>query len=351
MSEWPEPKKVFLDANIVIQEGKPPGGPLFVQLKKLVDADVITVLTSDLTCQEVAKKHAENDYNVIKEVGQPHFREIVEKILGAKLPETTRSKLKAKLAKVYGKSTKAMFKDLKCKTLAIDDIQPSTVFSDYTAGEGFFTGKGKKNQFPDAFIFECLKVEASSEEPVIIVSGDGDFDKPVEDEAHISLVKSLPELFETLGLQIAESEIADFLESHKEELIEAFNEALDLWGIFVVDIEDAEIEEIDVTELELVELTNFGSMEEGDTILVVGSLSVRADASYTHPDWEIALWDSEEGRWFRDADDIVSGKTEMSLDVEVSMSVAVDKDGKPKGIEDLRFHGSHPLYVNLSPHP
>ena len=124
MSEWPEPKKVFLDANMVIQAGKPPGGPLFVQLKKLVDADVITVLTTDLTCQEVAKKHAENDYNVIKEVGRSHFREIVEKVLSTKLPETTKKKLKARLAKVYGKSTEAMFKDLSCKTLAIDEIKP-----------------------------------------------------------------------------------------------------------------------------------------------------------------------------------------------------------------------------------
>ena len=351
MSEWPSPKKVFLDADIVIRAGKPPGGPLLGRLKDLVDDGVITVLTTDLTCQEVAKKHAENDYDIIKGVGKPRFREIIEEVLGAALPKTTNSELKAKLAEDYSQSTKTMFKELSCKTLAIDAVKPSTVFSAYTAGKGFFTGEGKKHQFSDAFIFECIKSEASSEEPVIIVSGDGDFDKPVEAEAHISLVKSLPDLFELLGLQIAKSKTADFLESYQEELIKAFNEALDLWGILVVDIEDAEIEEMDVTEVELVELTDFGSMEDGDTILVVGSFLVRADASYTHPDWELALWDSEEGRWFRDADDIVSGKTEMSLDVEVSMSVTVDKEGEPKGIKDLRFRGSNPLYVNLSPYP
>ena len=124
------------------------------------------------------------------------------------------------------------------------------MFSDYTAGEGFFTGKGKKNQFPDAFIFECLKPEASSEEPVIIVSEDRDFEEPVEDEDHISLVKSLPELFKTLGLQADKPEIEDFLECHEEELIKAVNDGLDPWSLIVTDVEDAEIEEIDVTEVE-----------------------------------------------------------------------------------------------------
>ena len=351
MSERPRPKKVFLDANAVIRERNLREGLLLGRLKDLVDDGVISVLTTDLTCQQVAKKHAENDYGVIKEVRRPHFRRIVKEVLGTTLPETTSAELKAKLTGRYSRSTEAMFKELRCKKLVIDAVEPSTVFSAYIANEGFFTGGGKRNQFADAFIFECLKSEASREEPVIIVSDDKDFIKPVESEAHISLVKSLPDLFEMLGLQIAKSKTADFLESHQEELIKAFNEALDLWGILVVDIEDAEIEEMDVTEVELVELTDFGSMEEGGTILVVGSFLVRADASYTHPDWELALWDSEEGRWFRDADDIVRGKTEMSLDVEVSMSVTVDKEGEPKGIKDLRFRGSNPLYVNLSPHP
>ena len=65
--------KVFLDANVVIHAGKPPGGLILSRLKELINAGFITVLTTDLTCQEVAKKHTENDYNVIKEVGRPSF--------------------------------------------------------------------------------------------------------------------------------------------------------------------------------------------------------------------------------------------------------------------------------------
>ena len=100
--------KVFLDANIMIKAGKPPGGPTLIRLKDLINAGFITMLTTDLTCQEVAKKHAENDYNVINGVGELHFRKIVKEVLGTELPETTKTELKSKLTEVYEQSTEAM---------------------------------------------------------------------------------------------------------------------------------------------------------------------------------------------------------------------------------------------------
>ena len=341
------PTKVFLDANVVIQAGKPPGGLILSRLKKLIDAGFITVLTTDLTCQEVAKKHADDDYKVIKEVGQSHFRKIVEKVVGTKLPNITKSELRAKIAEAYTQSTTAMFKDLRCKTLVIDNVKPSIVFSAYAAREGFFTHEGKKDQFPDAFIFECLKAEATREEPVIIVSNDSDFDKPVKSEAHISLVKSLPELFETLGLQVDAPEVTDFLECHKKQLVEAVDGELEDWGL-IGDVEDSEIEETNVTEVEAMDLMSFGSANKGGPILVVGSLSVKVNVSYTHPDWNHAVYDSEDKRYIAFED--VSGETEVSFDVDVSMSVAVDEDGNPERIEELSFRNDDFQYVALHPY-
>jgi hypothetical protein len=56
MSE--KPLKVFLDANVIIRAGKPPGGPLMSRVEDLVKGSFITLLTTDLTKIEVAKKHA-----------------------------------------------------------------------------------------------------------------------------------------------------------------------------------------------------------------------------------------------------------------------------------------------------
>ena len=335
MSERPRPKKVFLDANAVIRERNLREGLLLGRLKDLVDDGVISVLTTDLTCQQVAKKHAENDYGVIKEVRRPHFRRIVKEVLGTTLPETTSAELKAKLTGRYSRSTEAMFKELRCKKLVIDAVEPSTVFSAYIANEGFFTGEGKRNQFADAFIFECLKSEASREEPVIIVSDDKDFIKPVESEAHISLVKSLPDLFETLGLQVEEHEITDFLEHQEEELVKAVNNELVPRSLRIGDIEEADVEEMEMIEVGVSELTNFGSTQEGGPILVVGHLSGRADVSYFYLDLGSTEW--EEDRYIDPVPDTVIGSTEISFEAEVSISVAVDKNRKPESIERVEI--------------
>ena len=342
-----KPTKVFIDANIMISAGKPPGGPMLLPLKNLVDAGVITVLTTDLTCQEVAKKHAENDYNVLKEVGLPHFRQLVKDVLGTKLPDITKNDLKTQITEIYQQSTKEMLKDLKCKTLTIDNIKPSVVFSDYASSKGFFTRVSKKDQFPDAFIFECLKSEAATDQPIIIVSNDRDFEKPTGSEVGISLVKSIPDLFETLGLKDDGPDVEEFLELYTDELIEAIDGEMDDWGLFG-DVEDSEIEETNVTMVEAMELTSFSSTEEEGPILVVGRISIVANVSYTHPDWDGAFYDSEDKILIPYQD--VSGETEVEIDVDVSILLAVDEYGDPQYIKELSFNNDDFQYIELHPY-
>lgn len=87
---------VFLDANVMIRTGKPPGDPLFHRLVDLVKAEFITVLTTDLTKDEIKKKHVENDYKVVKEFGRPHFRKLVEGLCGVSMPEIDKDEINAR---------------------------------------------------------------------------------------------------------------------------------------------------------------------------------------------------------------------------------------------------------------
>jgi hypothetical protein len=48
-------RKIFLDANIVIRAGRPPGSPLIPRVADLVDAGYVKVVTTDLTMIEIAK--------------------------------------------------------------------------------------------------------------------------------------------------------------------------------------------------------------------------------------------------------------------------------------------------------
>jgi hypothetical protein len=339
--------KVFLDANIVIGAGKPPGGPELVRVIDLVDAGLITVLTTDITVNEVAKKHRQNDFELIKSICHPHFRKVVEETTGVSLPDTKMAGLTQMLIEIYESSTKAMFSKLGAQTLAIDDVQPSVVFAAYAAGNGFFTGEGKKDQFPDAFAFECLRRVASKEEPVIIVSRDIDFEAPTKAEQFISLVKSLPDLFAALDLEMQAPEIDEFLEEHNMELVDAVDQALSDWGL-QGDVEDSEIDETIVTEVQVEKLSTFKPTKQGDPILVVGRLAVKAQISYTHPDWDHAMYDSED-QILIPFDD-VSGEMEVDLKIEVSMSIAVDDDGEPEDIRELQFRNNNFDYVELHPH-
>jgi hypothetical protein len=339
--------KVFLDANVVIAAGKPPGGPEIARVIDLVDADLVSVLTTDLTIKEVAKKHAKNDFDLIKEICQPHFRRIVEEATGVALPELKRAHLKRELIESFDASTKAMFTKLGAKALTIDEVKPSVVFNDYASGQGFFSGEGKKDQFPDAFLFECLKQEASEKEPVIIVSNDGDFAAPAKDVKHITLVTSLPELFDNLGLEMEVPEIDKFFEDHSDELVEAVDNELSNWGL-QGDVEGSEIDGTKVTEVEVEKLTAFKPTEKDDPILVVGQLAVTATVSYTHPNWDDAMYDSEDKVLIPFED--VSGETEVELTIDVSISVSVDEQGEPEEIEDLRFRNSDFVHVELHPY-
>lgn len=339
--------KVFLDANIVIGAGKPPGGPEIARVIDLVEAGLISVLTTDLTLTEVTKKHLQNDFDAIKEISQPHFRQIVEGATGVALPALKRPELREKLKAIYDKSTAAMFDALEAKTLQIDEVKPSVVFNAYAAGEGFFSGEGKKDQFPDAFAFECLKKEASKKHPVIIVSNDGDFDGPVGTQKHISLVKSLPDLFAALGLEMAAPQLDQFLETQNEDLVERVNQELTSWGLQSSDVMDAEIDEITVNSVEMKKLTAFKPNEAGGSILVVGTIDVEALISFTHPNWNEAMYDSEDKVLIPFEDE--SGEAEIALTIDVAMSIAVDDEGDPDEIEALRFRNSDFQYVTLYP--
>ena len=339
--------QVFLDANIVIRGGKPPGGPEIERVGDLVDAGLIRVLTTDLTIAEVSKKHSANDFDIIKEVGRPHFRRIVKDVLGSKLPTVTKSEIKAALDEQYAVSTSKMFKSLKAKVLKIDGVKPSVVFESYAVGNGFFSKDGKKDQFPDAFIFERLKAVAMDNSPVIIVSDDGDFDAPVKQEDNITVLKSLPDLFKRLGFEMDAPSIEEFLEENIDDLKKLVNREVDDWGL-IGDVEDSEVYDVEVDEVEVVKVAAFKPVEEGDSLLAIATLSLSARASFTHPDWDTASYDSEDKvliPW-----DDVSGETELEFSVDVSISIAIDEGGDSEELETLSFRNSDFQYVTLHPY-
>ncbi len=119
-----------------------------MRVADLVEAGIITVVTTDLAIIAIAKKHAENDFQLIKDFARPHVRRALEKALQMDIPEMTRNAIRQRLIDQHSDSITAMIGRLKAETLSINDVEPRS-FSMPTRGEKVFSGEGKKDQFPE----------------------------------------------------------------------------------------------------------------------------------------------------------------------------------------------------------
>ena len=190
-------------------------------------------------------------------------------------------------------------------------------------------------------------MKLSQNEPIIIVSKDRDFERPVKDQKHISLVKSLPDLFNSLGLKLEDPEIDHFLGQNFDVLIRLVNNELSNWSL-EGDIENSEITETEVTGIDFHDTIAFESAEKGRPILVVGRFCVLTNVDFTHPDESISMYDSD----VRDHIyyETVHNQNEIELQIDVSLSIAVDDKGDPVEIEELEFRNDNFVYVELDTH-
>ena len=195
-------------------------------------------------------------------------------------------------------------------------------------------------------MFKLLETVAGNNTAVIIVSDDGDFENSCRANEDITLVRSLPELFTKLGYEIDAPNVVQFMEQRMDTLVELVNNEVNDWGL-VGDIDRSEIEEIEVKEVSVLKVSAFRSVEEGDPVFVVGTFSVKADVTYSHPDWESALYDSED-KVLIPFDD-VSGETEVDFEVEVSIFITLGEDNQLDQIDMLEFRSGDFQYVTLQP--
>ncbi|MGZ9111652.1 MAG: PIN domain-containing protein [Rhodoplanes sp.] len=342
------PRKIFLDANVVIRAGRPPGSPLITRVTDLVQAGYVKVVTTDLTKMEIAKKHAGDDFNVMRNLTKRRVRDLADEILGVKVPAISPAELHRKLLENYQASVEKMFKSLRAETLSIDSIKPSVVFDAYARKTGLFSDEAKKDQFPDAFIFETLRVIAKSSDPLTLVSDDKDFAAATKDAEHISRLRSIPDLFAELGLTIeAPPDFEDFVDNNLGDIVSTVNKELNQWGLEVSDVQDAEIEEATVENVSFIDFRTFRAANEGKDILVVGRIEMDVKVSYHHPDWDTATYDSEDKVLI--PHHTVEGEKTIDVEAAFNMILTVDEHDKPTSIAEFSFDDDNFIWVSIGP--
>ena len=250
--------KVFIDADVAIGMGKPPGNWIFQRLVDLVNVGLISIVTTDLTIGQIVKHHVDDAYKTLAPLRESRFRDLVSNTLGIDLPRKSNANWRRSLKTQYENEVSEMFNKLKAETVSLDQVTPSKIFSDYINGSGFFNLKNKPDQFADAFVFSAIVENANSDNPLVIVARDNDFNEPAKETPGVALLKSIEELFAWFALEIKAPDLPNINEFLKHGLVssELFKQEVELEDLeldndWVIDahINDVAIENVSAFEL------------------------------------------------------------------------------------------------------
>ena len=312
-----EPLQVFFDATALIKVGAPPGNETFRRLADLVGYGFITVVTTDLNKSEITRHHADLAFERLRQLSSRRFRRLASRYFNIVVPDMSETELRKQIKQHIADGVAEMFDRLNAKTVDINTVSPSQIFDDFDQSAGFFVAQNKKYQFPDAFIFQTLKQVATAATPLLIVSDDPDYCKPVENEDHFDLIISIDDLFGRLGLLVNEPD--PDLEPFMYNDLMGNGDFLNYVELESEDFQEYKLSTICHT-INFDNITAFQQLVESALILVSAKVSVELDVQ-------------------REYHDGAAVETERGLaDVSFYASIATDQDGDPSGITELRIY-------------
>lgn len=277
--------KVYLDWDVLL-DARMSFYTLDLQfLTHLVDSGIVEVLTTDLVMIEACTARARYDLLDIVDLASEHIRKTVKRCLGVNLPVLDRKQLWNVLEEKHRAEVSAIFTALKARQLALDETKPSMIFADYVGVRGFFDDSWHRENFANAFVFDCLKREASEQTPVIIASKDAVFEAPVKSEEHVSLVNSLPALFSALGLEVDRPDILEFLTTRQAEIIEVLNHKLEEWLFRKVDISEGGLDNYKIDSINFSDSIIFSKELFADQMLIIVDIETMGMMKFTQKDW------------------------------------------------------------------
>lgn len=335
--------RLFVDANVFISDGRPPGGDIVRALLNLVRSGKLSILSTDITINEVTKHFASHDAKNLGALLKPQVRALIKDITSVVIPEMSTAELDKLIWERNYKATIEMMTELQAHIVKVDEVSPSSVFIEYATGRGMFAEGGKKDQFPDAFILKALELQADGDGVIWILSKDNDFARAVTAEGKIAVFSDLGALLKKLSLKVSDADIAKFLDHKNGEIVERASEAMLDFFVYVDDHSELEGEVQSVNAVEIMEIDNF-EIDEHET-LVTGTMKVSATISYSGPDMSTAIYDHEDKRAY--AFRSIDGEADEDFSIAFTMTILNDQNGIPESIASLNFVNDGPLYVSI----
>jgi hypothetical protein len=322
------PDAIFIDTSVYRSHQFHFANPRFRTLLTLAKDGHLTLLTTDVTVQEV---HANLD-----KLFNEGLAEINRALAGAGLLQRAKAYSLANVRpplneedarKELHREADSFFKQKGFTTLPASSISSSRILTQYFKQEPpFGTGK-KKSEFPDAFAAAALLdwAEANTAS-LLVLAEDGDWESVCATNAKLSHERSLSSAVEAL---LKEEDKAGVLKAHEliakfaTELAAAVGEALVHEWVYLEDV-DGEVLSIDPGTPKLLEARVVSVDGSSATV----ELEVDCDASF-----EVSYDDP--GSWIYDSEDKVAYymnrikttlERELTLDAEVVLNMDVHED-------------------------
>lgn len=332
-------QQVFVDANVWIAWGQGFGKAEASTLAELVEHGLVVLVTTDLTIMEIAKRFRNNDIAALDPLTKPDLQHVALRYLKLKVPEFDREELRRSLFEHHMEVVKEdLDKRFNAQIRSINSVPPTQILDQYTHGTGLFSASTKKDQFPDAFIFAAISEGVNADRPLIVWSQDGDFATACEKAEHITRVTSMPKLFEALGVTPEGEAVIQVFDDSPALFLQPLREAIEGYSIEVTDVDEAEAEVLQITEVLSVEVTALYQTGEGqDRYIGFGECHLKAELSFNHPDWDSAMWDSEDKVAI--PLHMVEGEVEIEVDPFAFSFLADVKGGKIFRIYDCDVKG------------
>lgn len=307
------PQRVFVDANIWIS-----WGPRFKRaeastLEELVYHGIVRVVSTDLTVTEVAKRFGNSDVERLEPLTKPDLSQAAKQLLGMEIPVLDKDEMRASFfAKHQASVNLQLAQRMRAEIRSIDSVRPNDVLAHYTRGTGLFSAQAKKDQFPDAFIFAAITADVSSEKPLIIWSSDGDFTQACDQGEHLTQVKTMPQLFEALGIAPEGEAMIALLERDNEAFVVPLEDAIIDEDVEAEDAEEAFLQVRQVLRVDELSVSSLYRISGEDSQYIgFGRCEATVRVSFVAPDWNSAVWDSEDKRPV--AVNSIEGEAEVEL--------------------------------------
>lgn len=336
-------KRVFIDANIFISDGKPPGGDTTRAVRNLANSGKLEVITTDVTINEITKHFTNHDIKNLGGSFRPHIRVIIYTLCDIDLPELDKAEIKERLWRANEEKVRNMMRGLRASELSVDDVSSKDVLTAYSQEKDFFGVDAKKDQISDAFIFETLKTHVSAENPIVIYSNDGDFEKAASEHEHFTLVSDVGGLLALLDLGVTGRDLQHFFFAHQQRLYELFRAQLEDFQFWCSDQSELEAELAGVEHIEFDDLEDF-EIVEGE-ILITGQAHVTINLHVFGPDMSTAMYDNEDGRAY--AWDEIDAEKQEVITVDFSMTVFIDSNSVPEEIFSVSLESDDPIWFSL----